>query len=390
MKWIEVVKNIKFDEQLYNRLSNVFGERKLIKIFSAIKKPPLKYYIRVNLTKISREDLIELFEKKGLKAYEDKNLEEAVYFKVKGPFKIPIAKKRVVVDKKTSESVLMGANVYTPGIINPGKILKGDDVNIVSVTKEVIGYGVSKIDWNEIKEKKLAIETKISKYKAPKIRESEEFKKGYFYIQTLPAILTSKILEPKENETIIDMCAAPGGKSTHIAELTKNKARIFSFDTSNKRIEEMKNEVKRLGHTSIKIIKADSRYLDVDFKWIRADKVLLDPPCTALGVRPKILEEKRMKDVYSLANYQKQFIKVCYKILKRNGVLVYSTCTLTPEENELIVEYAKKIGFRVDEQLMYIGDRGLKIIDESDLLQRFYPNKGDWPAYFIAKLIKKK
>ena len=389
MQWVEVVKHVYFDEQLYNRLANIFGDRKIRKIFNAVKIPPKKYYVRVNLTKISREGLIEKFEERGLKAYEDEILEEAIYFKIKGPRKVPKTKKKIIVDKKTSESVLMGANVYSTGIINPDKMLKEDELNVLSITKEIIAFGIAKMDWNEVKIKKgLAIETKISRYQAPKIRESEEFKKGYFYIQTFPAMLTSKTLEPKENETIVDMCAAPGGKTTHVAELTNNKARIFAFDNSLKRIEELKNEVKRLGHSSIKIIKADSRYLDKDFPWIKADKVLLDPPCSALGVRPKIFERKTMKEILNISNYQKQFIKVAYRILKPSGILVYSTCTLTPEENELIIEYAKKIGFKVEEQCLYIGDRGLNIIDESELLQRFYPNKGEWPGYFIAKLKK--
>ena len=390
-KFISVAKNIFLDEQLFRRLSNVLGEKKIFKIFNAIRKPASRYYVRVNTTKIARDELIERFEKYGLKPKEDENLEEAFYFKVKGPNKLPRLKKFVMVDKRTSESVMNGADVYAPGIISPNKMVRGEEVNIISPWRDLIAVGKVKMSWCELKKRKhgLAIETEKSFYQAPKIRETKEFYDGLFYVQSLPAMLTSRILNPKENETIVDMCAAPGGKVTHMAELTNNKAKIFAFDHSKRRIQELKKEIARLGHRSIKVFEHDARYIDVDFRWIRADKVLLDSPCSALGVRPKIHEKKTMKEVYSFANYQKQFIKVAYRILKRNGILVYSTCTLTPEENEMNIEFAKQLGFKIEEQIFYIGDRGLKIIDGYDKLQRFYPNKGPYPGYFIARLIKK-
>lgn len=390
-KFISVAKNILLDEKLFRRFSNLWGEKRIFKIFNAIRRPTSRYYVRVNTTKTSRENIIERFENYGLKPKEDKELDEAIYFKVGGPNKIPKAEKWVMVDKRTAESALNGSDVYVPGIINPNRMKKGEKVNIISPWKDVVAFGEVKINWYELRRNKkgLAIENVIPLFKAPKIRETKEFYEGLFYIQSLPAMLTSKILDPKENETIVDMCAAPGGKTTHIAEITKNKSKIFAFDHSKRRVQKLREEVRRLGHRSIKVILHDSRYIDLDFKWIRADKVLLDPPCSSLGVRPKIHEKKTMKEVYSFSNYQKQFIKAAYKILKRNGVLVYSTCTLTPEENEMNIEFAKSLGFKIDEQHIRIGEKGLSIIDENEKLQRFYPNKGPYPGYFIARMIKK-
>ena len=99
-------------------------------------------------------------------------------------------------------------------------------------------------------------------------------------------------------------------------------------------------------------------------------------------------EKKTFKEILAISNYQRQFLKVAHKILKQNGILVYSTCTFTPEENELNIKFACDLGFEIEEQILYLGKRGLKIIENFEKLQRFYPNEGAYPAYFIAKLRK--
>ena len=150
--------------------------------------------------------------------------------------------------------------------------------------------------------------------------------------------------------------------------------------------------LKRLNeYTYPDILLHDSRYLDVDFTKLvgKIDKVLLDPPCSDIGVRPKVLDYKTYRQIVSNYNYQKQFIKVAYKLLKCNGILVYSTCTLTPMENEDIVRYAESIGFEILEIKIPIASKGLNIYPWYDRIVRFYPHIQDTPGFFIALLRKK-
>ena len=290
----------------------------------------------------------------------------------------------MVVDKKAAEAVLMGADLYAPGVLRaPGDLRKGEEVNIVSEKGHVVALGEAVMSGGEMMEARrgLAVKTLVSRYKAPKIRELPEYRGGLIYSQSLPAMLVSRILDPRPGETVVDMCAAPGGKATHIAQLTGNRAEIYAFDHSKRKVEAMMREALRLG-ARIRAFRADSRYLHLDYPWLRADKVVLDPPCTALGVRPKLWEERSSRDVDLAARYQEQFIEPAYRILRPGGTLVYSTCTLTLEENEEMAERIVERGFQPLWPEPRRGSRGLGA--RGDYYVRFHPHLHPGPGYFIA------
>jgi len=234
----------------------------------------------------------------------------------------------------------------------------------------------------------VAVEVYESIYRAPRLRELEEYKLGMFYAQSLPAMLVSLFLEPQANEVIVDMCAGPGGKATHLAQLSQGAARIIALDHTSRRVELVRKEVERLRLKNVIVLKADSRYLHLDYPWIKADKVLVDPPCSSLGVRPKLFDRKNFEDVKNLANYQKQFIREAWLILKPGGLLAYSTCTTTLLENEENIEYAMEIGFKPVEPPILAGSRGATPYYFRDLVARFHPHKHPHPGFFIALLRK--
>ena len=182
------------------------------------------------------------------------------------------------------------------------------------------------------------------------------------------------------------MCAAPGGKSTHIAQLMQNSGQILAVDRSRPRLKRLEEHIGRLGITNIEIKVGSS--LDLPEKYHEwADKVLIDPPCSALGVRPKLSQIK--KDISNLVNYQRQFLRAAIKYLKPNGTLVYSTCTLTTEENEENIKYLlEKIDGKIVEQPYFFGSTGESLVGLPNWqkLQRFYPDIHDTPGYFIARI----
>ncbi len=390
--FVEVVKGLLYGEKLLEELERrvYCGRDAMLRDLQAIKTPPRRYYVRVNTLKISRDELIERLRAKNLEVYPDERIEEAIWFPVKGPNKLPDAKKFVVADKFAAESVYIGANLYAPGVVKADGVRKGDEVLVLAPTGEPVAYGIAEMDGEEMVRSShgLAVRIIVSVYQAPKVRELEEYELGLFYDQSLASIVTTRVLAPMPGETIVDLCAAPGGKTSHIVQMICGKGRVIAFDRSERKARKMRRELKRLGIHNVDIIVQDSRKALDTLPRLKADKVLLDPPCTAMGVRPKLLDKKGYVAVVNQAKYQRYFIQVAAQLLKPGGVLVYSTCTLSYEENEGNIEYALRLGFELEEQEVFIGSYGACTFEYKELVQRFYPSRHDAPGYFIAKLRK--
>lgn len=165
------------------------------------------------------------------------------------------------------------------------------------------------------------------------------FKNGFFVIQSEASMLPSLILNPLPGEKVIDLCSAPGLKSTHLAELMKNKGKILSVDINKKRLNLVSKNAKRLGVSIIETMAEDvlnlPSSLDGTF-----DKVLLDAPCSGLGVishKPEIKWRLSKDKIYELSKLQLKMLERAGRLLKQHGKLVYSTCTLTWHENENVV-----------------------------------------------------
>lgn len=383
----------KYDPKLIESLRCVYGSS-LEKFFETIRKPSKRLYVRINTILANRDSVIESMARRNIFALKDPILDEAIYFNVEGPFNVPMEKALVIVDKRTSESVILGANVYVPGVLKIlGKANVNDYVTVVSPIMEPVGWGVLKISPSNVGKlrKGLAVEIKASRYKTIKIRELKEYRMGLLYEQSLPAMITSIILKPKPGETIVDTCAAPGGKTTYIYQLTEGKAKLYAFDHSRSKINRLKEEIRRLKMKNIFVQKADSRYLHIDYPFLKGkvDKIILDPPCSAIGVRPKLYDEKKYSDIVNFTEYQFQFFKPAYELLKKNGILVYSTCTVTLEENEnLLGKIVEKYRFDVEKiSFRKIGSPGVKKEFKNYVL-RFHPHIHDTLGYFIAKLRK--
>lgn len=379
----------KFSSDVIESLKKVY-QSDLERVLQALKTPGKRYYFRVNTLKADLNEVFKSLRSKGFQVEVDENIPEAFYISVEGPFDIPIFNKHVVVDKFTAESVLQGAHVYAPGIINCKGIKIGDKVTIVDEFAQEVGSGIARMSETQILQfrKGLAIQLLYPKYKIPSFRETEEYKKGLIYPQSFPAILTSRILEPKPGEKILDAACAPGGKISHIIQLMENKGLVIGVDRNKKKIEEAARNLNRLNCKIATLIIHDSRYLDVDFPSLKVDKCLIDPPCSALGVTPKLFDFTSIKEILNLSNYQKQFIKSASKILKPNGVLVYSVCTMTIEECEEVAKFAEdECSLKIESQNFFLGSHGINIFLNAEKLQRFHPHLHG-VGYFIAKFRK--
>ena len=169
--------------------------------------------------------------------------------------------------------------------------------------------------------------------KTSNIGELESYKKGLFHIMDESSMLATRILNPSENSVVIDVCSAPGGKSFATAEIMKNTGKVISRDIYEHKAELIKEGADRLGLTNVEVQVKDASEDNED---IKADFVLVDAPCSGLGLvrkKPDIKNNKTMADVEELASLQRKILAVASKKVKKDGILVYSTCTVSEKEN---------------------------------------------------------
>ncbi|MEM0439042.1 MAG: PUA domain-containing protein, partial [Sulfolobales archaeon] len=240
--YIDEVKNIRslflYDEKVIESIVKALGGD-IDSILTSITKPPAGLYMRVNLLRASREMVIDMIEREGYRAYSDAVLDEAIYIPIEGPYKVTLRDKVVVADKRASESVMMGSNLYAPGVISCGDVRKGDDVTVVSENGIILANGKALMDCKDAMRIKRGIFVEVleSLYRAAPLRELSVWREGLVYPQSLPSMVASKLLNPEAHEVIIDMCAAPGGKTGHLIELSKGMATIYAIDHSASRIQ---------------------------------------------------------------------------------------------------------------------------------------------------------
>ncbi|AFY50493.1 ribosomal RNA small subunit methyltransferase RsmB [Nostoc sp. PCC 7524] len=176
------------------------------------------------------------------------------------------------------------------------------------------------------------------------IKNLPGFSQGWWVVQDASAQLVSHFLDPQPGEVVVDACAAPGGKTTHMAELMEDQGKIWACDRTASRLRKLKENAQRLGLHSIQICTGDSRDLS-QFNHT-ADRVLLDAPCSGLGTLHRHADARwrqTPESVFELSTLQKELMSQTSNFVKPGGVLVYATCTLHPAENEdVITEFLTK------------------------------------------------
>ncbi|WP_282924524.1 16S rRNA (cytosine(967)-C(5))-methyltransferase RsmB [Peptoniphilus genitalis] len=172
------------------------------------------------------------------------------------------------------------------------------------------------------------------------IIDTEFFEKGYFYVQDLGSILVSTFLNPSKDSKVLDLCAAPGGKTTHLSEIMDNTGEIIACDKSKGKIKLIKENAKRLGCTNISPRVNDARVLNEEFI-NNFDYVLVDAPCSGTGLyrkKPDIKWNKGIDDLKELGVIQLEILNKAKEYVREKGLLLYSTCSLSKIENEDVIE----------------------------------------------------
>lgn len=232
------------------------------------------------------------------------------------------------------------------------------------------------------------------------IGATPEYLAGYYILQGASSYLPVMALAPQENERILDMCAAPGGKASHIAAIMKNTGELFANDANKERTKAIVGNFHRLGVVNAIVCNYDGRQFPNVIKGF--DRVLLDAPCTGTGViakDPSVKTTKDQKDIQRCFNLQRQLllaaIDCCNANSSTGGYIVYSTCSILPEENEWVINYAlKRRNVKLVPTGLDFGTEGFvkyrhhRFHPSLKLTRRFYPHTHNMDGFFVAKLKK--
>ncbi len=223
---------------------------------------------------------------------------------------------------------------------------------------------------------------------SPPLRTLAAYEQGRFIVQDQAAQLVSLMLSPRPGETVLDACAAPGGKTTHLAELMQDRGTVIALESDRERLKKIRENCGRLGVTIvIPTLRDASRYQEGSF-----DKILIDAPCSGLGVlrrHPDGRWNKSEEAIQERRELQTRILENCAGLLKPGGALVYSTCTTEPEENEDVINafLAKHPAFTLDDPRPFIPVSAGQLVDGKGFFRTFPAPEMD--GFFGARLARR-
>lgn len=219
------------------------------------------------------------------------------------------------------------------------------------------------------------------------------FREGLFQVQDQAAQITSHLLAPRPQDRILDICAGLGGKTTHLAELTGDRAGILALDSNHKKLVGLRQNAERLGIGTISPVAADASRSLVSLFSVRFDRILVDAPCSGLGVigrHPDLKWNRDEGDIRRFALLQKKILDEAVSVLMKGGRMLYVTCTISSEENEGVVRAVLEENRDLSlEDLKYCAPPWCRdLIDDQGFL-RTLPHIHDMDGFFSALLTKK-
>jgi len=444
IRQVNVVRPHNLDEYFLGLLTNIYKHRSISveEVSQWLRSAPLKSYFRVNTLKITPQEVIASINEQLSKLKCHKNIDKTPLVTIhkhvsdcivispldKSLLDISPKNKEIIVDIFTGQSVLRGSHIFAPGIMAmPAEVQVESNVSVYADLakqckrgyhkyydnpfKMFVGNGIAKMNRRELfngdmNPKGIAVEMTDPITGVPSFTLPCE----YGMLQNLPSVVTGHALDVMENKNlrVLDMCAAPGNKTTHIAILMNNKGSIEAIDKSKSKLKKLKTQCEHFEIKNVRSHNFDSLVaVDIDeinsdnenkppYKVESFDRVLLDAPCSALGLRPSLQINANMTLVKSFPVLQKKLLQNAVQLVKPGGILVFSTCTITLEENEQNVAWVlekfpqmKLVGINPQTGSPGIAQVGLSEKD-CELVRRFGPenNEDDSIGFFIAKFKK--
>ncbi|KAL4841776.1 hypothetical protein H8958_014889 [Nasalis larvatus] len=405
------------NKEIVTALGKQEAERKFETLLKHLSHPPSFTTVRVNthlasvqhVKNLLLDELQKQFNGLSVPILQHPDLQDVLLIPVIGPRKnIKKQQCEAIVGAQCGNAVLRGAHVYAPGIVSASKFMKaGDVISVYSDikgkckkgarefdgTKVFLGNGISELSRKEIfnglpELKGMGIRMTEPVYLSPSF---DNVLPRYLFLQNLPSALVTHVLNPQPGEKILDLCAAPGGKTTHIAALMHDQGEVIALDKIFSKVEKIKQNALLLGLNSIRAFCFDgTKAVKLDmvedtegeppFLPESFDRILLDAPCSGMGQRPNMACTWSLKELASYQPLQRKLFTAAVQLLKPEGVLVYSTCTITLAENEEQVAWAltKFPCLQLQPQEPQIGGEGMRgaglSCEQLKQLQRFDPS----------------
>ncbi|XP_011824275.1 PREDICTED: putative methyltransferase NSUN6 [Mandrillus leucophaeus] len=405
------------NKEIVMALGKQEAERKFETLLKHLSHPPSFTTVRVNthlasvqhVKNLLFDELQKQFNGLSVPILQHPDLQDVLLIPVIGPRKnIKKQQCEAIVGAQCGNAVLRGAHVYAPGIVSASKFMKaGDVISVYSDikgkckkgarefdgTKVFLGNGISELSRKEIfnglpELKGMGIRMTEPVYLSPSF---DNVLPRYLFLQNLPSALVTHVLNPQPGEKILDLCAAPGGKTTHIAALMHDQGEVIALDKIFSKVEKIKQNALLLGLNSIRAFCFDgTKAVKLDmledtegeppFLPESFDRILLDAPCSGMGQRPNMACTWSLKELASYQPLQRKLFTAAVQLLKPEGVLVYSTCTITLAENEEQVAWAltKFPCLQLQPQEPQIGGEGMRgaglSCEQLKQLQRFDPS----------------
>ncbi|WP_419726790.1 16S rRNA (cytosine(967)-C(5))-methyltransferase RsmB [Terrisporobacter petrolearius] len=257
--------------------------------------------------------------------------------------------------------------------------------NTLKITRDEL---IEKLEQQNVKASKVNVVDEAIKVENLKdIENNILYKEGLFTIQDISSMLVGKVINPKEKSLVLDVCSAPGGKTTHIATLMKNTGQVVSRDIYEHKLKLIKASSKRLNLTNVDVQEFDGLSLDKDSIG-KFDYVLADVPCSGLGIirRKPEIKYKEKEEFRDLPPIQKKILENASKYVKKGGTLIYSTCTIQDSENiDVINEFLQK---NRNFELAPIDEVKVDLDNQEKGYMKIYPNVHEMDGFFISKLIR--
>lgn len=257
--------------------------------------------------------------------------------------------------------------------------------NTLKITRDEL---IEKLEQQNVKASKVHVVDEAIKVENLKdIENNVLYKEGLFTIQDISSMLVGKVMNPKEQSLVLDVCSAPGGKTTHIATLMKNTGQVVSRDIYEHKLKLIKASSKRLNLTNVDVQEFDGLSLDKDSVG-KFDYVLADVPCSGLGIirRKPEIKYKEKEEFRDLPPIQKKILENASKYVKKGGTLIYSTCTIQDNENiDVINEFLQK---NKNFELAPIDEVKVDLDNQEKGYMKIYPNVHEMDGFFISKLIR--
>ncbi|XP_017328460.1 tRNA (cytosine(72)-C(5))-methyltransferase NSUN6 isoform X1 [Ictalurus punctatus] len=419
----EYLHNVYTNKELVSELGKEEAESVFDSLLSCLSHPPTLTCLRASTHIHTLQDIQHrleqhLAQQRGSGCYGDSfstpilthpQLPDVLLLPVRGPRDVSILSAEVMLGAQCGSAVLRGAHVFAPGVLSAPKFMKaGDAVSVFSDVegrctrgakeflgkKVFLGNGVCVMNRSDIfcaegPVRGVAIRMVDALYQSPSF---DGVLPNEVFLQNLPSVVVGHVLGPRPGERILDMCAAPGGKTTHIAALMADQGVVVALDKIKSKVEKISENAQALRlhcikahcYNSIQAVCSDlthdcSTADTPPFPEESFDRILLDAPCSGMGQRPNMALNYGLKEVCSYQPLQRKLFRTAVQLLKKGGVLVYSTCTVTLAENEEQVAWALKTFpcLTLEPQEPHLGSQGMPgaelSCDQRRLLQRFRP-----------------